>query len=67
MDLYEAIMGRKSIRRFKPDHAPKEVPERIFETATWAPSGMNPQIMQPFRIFCYPPRILHHFLLYEVL
>jgi hypothetical protein len=67
MDLYEAIMGRKSIRRFKPDHVPKEVPERIFEMATWVPSGMNPQNLQPFRIYCCPPCILHHFLLYEVL
>jgi nitroreductase len=41
MDLYEAIKGRRSIRRFKPDPVPKEVLERIFEMATWAPSGMN--------------------------
>ena len=66
MDLYEAIMGLKSILRFKPDHVPKEVPERIFEMATRVPSGMNPQNMQPFIIYCCPPRILHHFLLDEV-
>lgn len=31
MDLYEAIKGRRSIRRFKPDSVPKEVLERISE------------------------------------
>ena len=67
MELYVAIMGLKSFLRFKPDHVLMEVPERIFEMATWSPSGMNPQNMQPFRIYGCPPRILHHFLLYEVL
>lgn len=43
MDLYEAIKGRRSIRRFKPDPVPMEVLERIFEMAIWAPSGMNLQ------------------------
>lgn len=43
MDLYEAVKGRRSIRRFKPEPVPKQVLERIFETATWAPSGMNLQ------------------------
>jgi nitroreductase len=43
VDLYEAIKGRRSIRRFKPDQVPKEVLERILEMATWAPSGMNLQ------------------------
>ena len=43
MDLYEAIKGRRSIRRFKPDPVPKDVLDRIFEMATWAPSGMNLQ------------------------
>ena len=43
MDLYEAIKGRRSVRRLKPDPVPKEVLERIFEMATRAPSGMNLQ------------------------
>lgn len=43
MDLYEAIRGRRSIRRFKPDPVPKQVLERILEMAMWAPSGMNLQ------------------------
>jgi nitroreductase len=43
VDLYEAIKGRRSIRRFKSDPVPKEVLDRIFEMAIWAPSGMNRQ------------------------
>ncbi len=43
MDLYEAIKGRRSIRKFKADPVPKEVLERLLEMATWAPSGMNRQ------------------------
>jgi len=43
MDLYEAIKGRRSVRRFKPDPIPKEIVEKIFEMALWAPSGMNLQ------------------------
>lgn len=42
MDLYEAIMGRKSIRKFKPDHAPKEVPERIFRNGHMGPTWDEP-------------------------
>jgi nitroreductase len=43
MELYEAIKGRRSIRRFKPDAVPKEVLCRVLEMAIWAPSGMNLQ------------------------
>jgi nitroreductase len=43
MDLYEAIKGRRSIRKFRPDPIPREVLERILEMAIWAPSGMNLQ------------------------
>ncbi len=43
MDLYEAIQGRRSVRRFRPDPVPREVIERIVEMAMWAPSGMNLQ------------------------
>ncbi len=43
MGLREAIVGRRSVRRFKPDPVPKEVIEELFEYALWAPSGMNRQ------------------------
>ena len=43
MDLYEAIKGRRSVRRFKKDPISKGLLERIFDVAIWAPSGMNRQ------------------------
>lgn len=43
MDLYEAIEGRRSIRRFKSDPVPKDILEKILHMAIWAPSGMNLQ------------------------
>jgi nitroreductase len=43
MDLYDAIKGRRSVRRYKPDPVPKEILERVLEMAVWAPSGMNRQ------------------------
>lgn len=43
MELTEAIKGRRSVRRFKPDPVPRELIERILELAQWAPSGLNLQ------------------------
>ncbi len=43
MDLYEAIKGRRSIRKFKKTPISRELMEKIFDTALWAPSGMNRQ------------------------
>lgn len=43
MDLYEAIKGRRSIRKFKETQVPRELMEKIFDIALWAPSGMNRQ------------------------
>ena len=43
MDLYEAIKGRRSIRKFKSDPIPNVILERMLAMATWAPSGMNLQ------------------------
>jgi len=43
MELSDAIKGRRSIRRFKPDPVPKEVIEKLLELAQWAPSAMNRQ------------------------
>ncbi|MHB8837014.1 MAG: nitroreductase family protein [Candidatus Methylomirabilia bacterium] len=48
MDLFEAIRGRRSCRRFTPEAVPREALERILEAATWAPSGKN---RQNWRIF----------------
>jgi nitroreductase len=43
MDLSEAIKGRRSIRKFKPQSVSKETIEKILDLAIWAPSGMNRQ------------------------
>ena len=43
MDLYEAIKGRRSVRKFKNTTVEKDLLEKIFDVALWAPSGMNRQ------------------------
>ena len=43
MDLYQAIKERRSIRRFKKTPVAKDLLEKIFDIALWAPSGMNRQ------------------------
>ena len=43
MDLYEAIMNRRSHRFYKPDMPPKEALERVINSGLWAPSGTNAQ------------------------
>ena len=43
MDLYEAILNRRSHRFYKPEMPPREVLERVINAALWAPSGTNAQ------------------------
>jgi nitroreductase len=43
VDLYEAIKERRSVRKFKSVPVHKNLIEKIFEVALWAPSGMNRQ------------------------
>jgi nitroreductase len=43
MDLYEAIMNRRSHRFYKPEMPPREVLEKVVNAALWAPSGTNAQ------------------------
>ena len=43
MDLYQAIKERRSVRKFKEIPVPKDLLEKIFDIALWAPSGMNRQ------------------------
>ncbi|MCX5908066.1 MAG: nitroreductase family protein [Deltaproteobacteria bacterium] len=43
MELTEAIKGRRSVRKFKPQPVPKAIIEKILDLARWAPSGMNRQ------------------------
>lgn len=47
MELYEAMSTLRAVRRLKPDPIPAEVLQRVFQAATWAPTGGN---VQPFRI-----------------
>ncbi len=43
MDLMEAIKGRRSIRKYKPDPVPEEALNRVLEAVRWAPSWSNTQ------------------------
>lgn len=43
MDFYKTIQGRRSVRKFKQTPVTKELFEKIFEVALWAPSGKNLQ------------------------
>jgi F420 biosynthesis protein FbiB-like protein len=46
MDTFEAIVRRRSIRRFKPEPVDRELITRLLEAARAAPSGDN---LQPWR------------------
>lgn len=43
MDVYEVIISRRSVRRFKPDAVPDALILKILEAARWAPSWRNNQ------------------------
>jgi len=43
MDLMEAIKGRRSIRKYKPDPVPEEVFHTLMEAVKWSPSWANTQ------------------------
>ena len=43
MDLMEAIKGRRSIRKYKPDPVPDEALQVVMEAVKWAPSWANTQ------------------------
>jgi nitroreductase len=47
MSLEEAILGRTSVRAFRPDPVPRELIEDILRRAARAPSGTN---VQPWKI-----------------
>ena len=48
MDYDEVVLGRRSIRGYKPDPVPRRVIEQVLELATRAPSSMN---TQPWHFF----------------
>ncbi len=43
MDIMQAIKGRRSVRRYKPDPVSDEAVEAVLEAARWAPSWANTQ------------------------
>ena len=43
MDFDDVVMGRRSIRGFKPDPVPKDLIREVVQLATRAPSSMNTQ------------------------
>jgi nitroreductase len=43
MDLMEAIKGRRSIRKYKPDPVSEEVLQEVIEAVRWSPSWANTQ------------------------
>jgi len=56
MELYEAISGRRSVRRFLPEPIDRSILDRIVEAAIWAPSGGNAQTWR-FVVVTEPERI----------
>ncbi|MFC2169641.1 nitroreductase family protein [Acidobacteriota bacterium] len=46
MSVLEAVRGRKSVRRYKPDPIPEDVLFRILEAVRLSPSGKN---LQPWK------------------
>lgn len=46
MDVFEAIKGRRSVRKYKPEPVPEDSVKEILEAAVWAPSGSN---IQPWK------------------
>jgi nitroreductase len=55
MDVFEAILGRRSIRQYKPNPVPEKLIEKILEAARWAPSGSN---IQPWKFIVVSDRDL---------
>lgn len=58
MDAIEAIKGRRSIRKFKPEQVSREVLNGILEAGRWSPSWGN---TQPWEIFVITGKALDEF------
>jgi nitroreductase len=50
MDLMEAIKGRRSIRKYKPDPVPEGVFRTLMEAVRWSPSWANTQCWEVIAI-----------------
>lgn len=49
MNVFEAIKGRRSIRRYSEKPVPRHLIEKIINAGTYAPSGAN---LQPWKFVC---------------
>lgn len=43
MDAIDALLNRRSVRAYSPDHVPQEVIDQIVQCGLYAPSGMDRQ------------------------
>ena len=43
MDLFDAVSGRRSIRKYKPDPLSEDTLRKVMEAVRWAPSWANTQ------------------------
>jgi len=43
MEIDEALKGRRSVRKYKPEAVPADLVRQILEAGTWAPSAKNGQ------------------------
>jgi nitroreductase len=55
MDVFEAIKGRRSVRKFKPKQVERELTEKLLTAACWAPSGGN---IQPWQFIVVEDRTI---------
>ncbi len=46
MELFEAISGRRSVRKFKDDPVPQELVDQLLTAAQWAPSWAHTQAVE---------------------
>lgn len=51
MDIYEAILKRRSIRKFKDKEIPTEVIDKLIDALIWAPSAGNLQKRKFYFVF----------------
>ncbi len=58
MELWKAILERRSVRHFKPDPIPKEIIRDILQSARWAPSWGN---TQPWEFYIVLGKALEQF------
>jgi len=55
MDVFEAIEGRRSVRKFKQKPVERKLTKKLLSAACWAPSGGN---IQPWKFIVIENRIL---------